>query len=102
MTKRETSTSRFVPRTRKVRILATLGPASHTPEMVRQLAEAGADAFRVNMSHGTHAEKICPAVYVGCSDVGVCGGGSSGKCQISAGFQKRNGGAAGTTRPSRS
>ena len=48
--------SQFVPRTRKVRILATLGPASNTPEMIRQLAEAGADAFRINMSHGTHAD----------------------------------------------
>ena len=52
----ETVPSRFVPRTRKVRILATLGPASNTPEMIRRLAEAGADAFRVNMSHGTHAD----------------------------------------------
>ena len=42
------------PRTRKVRILATLGPASHTPEMIEKLARAGADAFRVNMSHGNH------------------------------------------------
>jgi pyruvate kinase len=48
--------SQFVPRSRKVRILATLGPASRTPEMIRQLAEAGADAFRINMSHGTHAD----------------------------------------------
>ncbi|HEY0446830.1 MAG TPA: pyruvate kinase, partial [Allosphingosinicella sp.] len=48
--------SQFVPRSRKVRILATLGPASSTPEMIRKLAEAGADAFRVNMSHGTHAD----------------------------------------------
>ncbi len=45
---------RFVPRTRKVRILATLGPASDTPAMIRRLAEAGADAFRINMSHGDH------------------------------------------------
>src|SRR4051812_32495724 len=52
----ETLPSRFVPRTRKVRILATLGPASRTPEMIRKLAEAGADAFRVNMSHGTHKD----------------------------------------------
>ena len=48
--------SQFVPRSRKVRILATLGPASNTPEMIRMLAEAGADAFRINMSHGTHAD----------------------------------------------
>src|SRR5687768_7715284 len=49
-------TSRFVPRSRKVRILATLGPASNTPDMIRRLAEAGADAFRINMSHGSHAD----------------------------------------------
>jgi pyruvate kinase len=52
----ETTPSKFVPRSRKVRILATLGPASRTPEMIRRLAEAGADAFRINMSHGTHAD----------------------------------------------
>ena len=46
------------PRDRKVRILATLGPASNTPSMIRQLSEAGADAFRINMSHGTQAEKV--------------------------------------------
>ncbi len=40
-------------RTRKVRILATLGPASCTPDMIEKLARAGADAFRVNMSHGS-------------------------------------------------
>ncbi|MDP8995284.1 MAG: pyruvate kinase, partial [Pseudomonadota bacterium] len=48
--------SQFVPRSRKVRILATLGPASNTPEMIRKLAETGADAFRINMSHGGHAD----------------------------------------------
>jgi pyruvate kinase len=42
------------PRRRKVRVLATLGPASRTPEMIRELYLAGADAFRINMSHGTH------------------------------------------------
>jgi pyruvate kinase len=46
------------PRTRKVRILATLGPASSTHETIARLAEAGADAFRVNMSHGTHADHL--------------------------------------------
>ena len=50
------ATSRFVPRTRKVRILATLGPASDSPAMIRKLVEAGADAFRLNMSHGNHAD----------------------------------------------
>ena len=43
----------LAPRRRKVKILATLGPASRTPEMIRALITAGADAFRVNMSHGT-------------------------------------------------
>jgi pyruvate kinase len=42
-------------RTRKVKILATLGPASHSPEMIERLLRAGADAFRLNMSHGDHA-----------------------------------------------
>ncbi len=45
------------PRHRKVRVLATLGPASRTPEMIRELYLAGADAFRINMSHGTQADR---------------------------------------------
>ena len=45
------------PRGRKVRILATLGPASRTPEMIGRLFRAGADAFRINMSHGDQADK---------------------------------------------
>jgi len=42
------------PRSRKVRILATLGPASSSEDMIRKLFLAGADAFRLNMSHGLH------------------------------------------------
>lgn len=45
----------FTPRQRKVRILATLGPASASPDMIAALHRAGADAFRVNMSHGDHS-----------------------------------------------
>ena len=45
----------FLPRNRKVRILATLGPASSGIEMIRKLHLAGVDAFRLNMSHGDHA-----------------------------------------------
>jgi pyruvate kinase len=48
----------IAPRTRKVRVLATLGPASNTPEMIARLFEAGADAFRINMSHGDQASKV--------------------------------------------
>lgn len=47
----------FPPRKRKVRILATLGPASSSPEMIAKLFLAGADAFRINMSHGGHEDK---------------------------------------------
>ncbi len=37
---------------RKTRIIATLGPASSEPEIIQAMHEAGADVFRVNMSHG--------------------------------------------------
>jgi pyruvate kinase len=51
-------TKAISPRSRKVRVLATLGPASSTPEMIETLFEAGADAFRVNMSHGDQQSKV--------------------------------------------
>ena len=54
MAKRDVT--RIDPRGRKVKILATIGPASRSPEMLRKLFKAGADAFRVNMSHGSHAD----------------------------------------------
>lgn len=41
-------------RHRRVKILATLGPASQDPAMVEKLFLAGADVFRINMSHATH------------------------------------------------
>ncbi len=47
--------AKLEPRHRKVKILATVGPASRDPAMLRRLLQAGADAFRVNMSHGDHA-----------------------------------------------
>ncbi|MBD3730464.1 MAG: pyruvate kinase [Sphingomonadales bacterium] len=47
--------AKLEPRARKVKILATVGPASRDPDMLRKLFRAGADAFRVNMSHGEHA-----------------------------------------------
>ena len=42
------------PSARRVKVLATLGPASASEEMISKLHAAGADAFRVNMSHGSH------------------------------------------------
>ncbi|WP_234855698.1 pyruvate kinase [Paracoccus everestensis] len=41
-------------RHRNVKIVATLGPASSTREMIRALFDTGADVFRLNMSHGSH------------------------------------------------
>ncbi|NMG40130.1 pyruvate kinase [Chelativorans sp. ZYF759] len=41
-------------RSRKVKILATLGPASSDEAVIRRLFEAGADVFRINMSHTNH------------------------------------------------
>jgi pyruvate kinase len=38
-------------RARRTKIIATLGPASESPEMIERLFEAGADVFRLNMSH---------------------------------------------------
>ncbi|MBP6545365.1 MAG: pyruvate kinase [Phenylobacterium sp.] len=43
-------------RARRARIVATLGPASREVAQIRALAEAGADVFRVNFSHGGHKD----------------------------------------------
>ncbi len=43
-------------RHRKIKIVATLGPASSDKATIRALWEAGADVFRLNMSHGTHED----------------------------------------------
>ena len=43
-------------RQRSVKIVATLGPSSSDKETIKALWEAGADVFRLNMSHGSHAE----------------------------------------------
>jgi pyruvate kinase len=43
-------------RYRNAKIVATLGPASDSPEIIRRLFEAGADVFRLNFSHGGHAD----------------------------------------------
>lgn len=45
-----------VSRERSVKIVATLGPSSDTVEIIRELFISGADVFRLNLSHGSHAE----------------------------------------------
>ena len=47
------TTLRFSPH-RYSKILATLGPASRDPKVMRLLVEAGVSAFRLNFSHGSH------------------------------------------------
>ena len=39
---------------RRTKIIATLGPATDSDEVLRAFIEAGADILRINLSHGTH------------------------------------------------
>src|SRR3982074_1531571 len=48
-------------RLRRIKSLATLGPASSDSAMIRRLFEAGADVFRINMSHTSH-DTMCELV----------------------------------------
>lgn len=43
-------------RNRSAKIIATLGPASSSPETIEALFLAGADVFRLNFSHGSHED----------------------------------------------
>ncbi|MBA3734692.1 MAG: pyruvate kinase [Actinobacteria bacterium] len=49
---------------RRTKIVATVGPACSTPELVRQLVDAGMDAARLNLSHGTHEDHAARAKLV--------------------------------------
>ena len=44
---------RSTSKLRRSKIVATLGPASSSPEMIRKLLDAGVNVFRLNFSHGT-------------------------------------------------
>jgi pyruvate kinase len=46
----------MLKRNRQTKIVATLGPASSSEEMLRQLFRAGVDLFRLNFSHGSHED----------------------------------------------
>ncbi len=59
-------------RLRRTKIIATLGPSSHSVEGLRALLAAGVDVFRLNLSHGgvaSHRELILRVQSV-CQDVG--------------------------------
>jgi pyruvate kinase len=47
---------RNMRRLTRTKIVSTIGPASSSEERLAQLVEAGVDVFRLNFSHGTHAE----------------------------------------------
>ncbi|MSO58623.1 MAG: pyruvate kinase [Thermoleophilia bacterium] len=49
---------------RRTKIVATIGPASSDPETIAALIEAGVDAVRLNMSHGTHDDHALRAERV--------------------------------------
>lgn len=53
----DTESAPIMSRDRKTRIVATLGPASSSLDQIRALFHAGVDVFRLNMSHGEHADK---------------------------------------------
>ncbi len=46
------------PAQRRAKIVATLGPASNTESVIRDLVRAGVDVMRLNFSHGSHERKL--------------------------------------------
>ena len=49
---------------RRTKIIATLGPATDSSDVLREVIEAGADILRINLSHGSHEEQAARAVQV--------------------------------------
>ena len=49
---------------RRTKIIATLGPATDPPEVLRAVIAAGADILRINLSHGTHQDQAARAAQV--------------------------------------
>src|SRR3954447_7354559 len=49
---------------RRTKIVATIGPATSTHDSLRELVDAGVDAIRLNLSHGTHEDHAARAQLV--------------------------------------
>jgi pyruvate kinase len=56
----------------KTKLVVTLGPSTSTPEQIRQMVEAGASVFRINLSHGAGADhrRLAEAVRTGAEAAG--------------------------------
>ena len=61
---------------KRTKIVATIGPKSEHPEILKQLSEVGVNVFRLNFSHGSHEEhgkkNRCNKIFkiTRCSNVG--------------------------------
>ena len=53
-----------IRRRRRTKIIATVGPASSSPEVLSRLFHAGADVFRLNFSHGTHGDHLARIIAI--------------------------------------
>ncbi len=51
-------------KTRATKIVATIGPASNTPDILKRMIEAGVDVVRLNFSHGTAEDHVARAQMV--------------------------------------
>ncbi len=58
------SGSRMAVERRRTKIVATIGPVSSTHDVLRTLVDAGVDAVRLNLSHGTHVDHAASAAVV--------------------------------------
>jgi pyruvate kinase len=53
-----------MPQKRNTKIVATIGPASNSKEMIAELFEAGVNMFRLNFSHGTHDDHKAALTHI--------------------------------------
>lgn len=77
MTTLEHSLNHKVPQlvledTKRVKILATVGPATSSPKKIEEMLLAGTDGFRLNFSHGTNSEKskVIAAIRAAANKIG--------------------------------